>query len=211
MLTKVKARPGHMPYVQEMGIWHQICVSHAYGEGVCPSGMESSLRDSIDGAGFAGVGQEMSNLDGNSTYLVSPDLKSGGAASVILTIFYKPGWSAAQRAAADAKVRALNAANLVVTKVVRNGSARAMAKSAGMTIAADEDADHTIDLQLGGANEPANINGLNYSVNRSMGNTISKAIKGAGLRPGDPVDGVAIMDRPGYTISGDGAAGGGGE
>ncbi|EPR10527.1 HNH endonuclease [Ruminiclostridium papyrosolvens] len=41
----------------------------------------------------------------------------------------------------------------------------------------EKDVDHTVDLQLGGADDILNMNPLNSSVNRSLGSQIQNKIK----------------------------------
>ena len=100
---------------------------------------------------------------------------------------YMDHWDAAQRAAADTKVDALNAAPRTVTKVVRSGGQRRMMKSAGMAIDDMEDADHLVDLQVGGEDALHNLWALDRSVNRSLGAQISGQVKSMGLSPGDVI------------------------
>lgn len=45
------------------------------------------------------------------------------------------------------------------------------------SIPSTQDVDHTIDLQLGGADDILNMNGLDRSVNRSLGKQINILIK----------------------------------
>jgi filamentous hemagglutinin len=107
---------------------------------------------------------------------------------------YKDGWTAAQRAAADAKVAALNDADLVVTPVQRAGtSAASRYRSAGGVVSRGADVDHTIDLQLGGADDILNMNPLDYSVNRSLGAQIANQIRG--LEPGTRICSLSICAR----------------
>ncbi|MDP9440901.1 MAG: pre-toxin TG domain-containing protein [Actinomycetota bacterium] len=113
------------------------------------------------------------------------------AGEVSLSLRYKRGWTGAQRAAADAKVAALNEADLVVTPVQRSGtSAAARYRRAGGEIPSAHDVDHVIDLQLGGADDILNMNPLDYSVNRSLGAQIGCRIRG--LPVGTRVTGVSI-------------------
>lgn len=120
---------------------------------------------------------------------------NSGADGVSLTLKYKDGWSAAQRAAADAKVAALNNAdNLVVTRVERAGtSAGSRYRSAGGVVPGGSDVDHVIDLQLGGADDILNMNPLDMSVNRSLGAQIANQIRG--LEPGTRICSVSICSR----------------
>lgn len=109
---------------------------------------------------------------------------AGGATDgVALMLRYKSGWSADQVAAANAKVAALNGAaragQLRVTAVQRSGtSAASRYKSAGGTVPKGSDVDHTIDLQLGGIDDLANMSPLEMSVNRSLGSQIMWQLKG---------------------------------
>jgi len=96
---------------------------------------------------------------------------------VNLTLKYKQGWTDAQKAAADAKAAALSDADTVVTKTTeRGGTTQARyRKDAGLD--SKTDADHTVDLQLGGKDTPSNMSGLGKSVNRSLGAQIQNQIK----------------------------------
>jgi hypothetical protein len=118
----------------------------------------------------------------------------GAGDGVSLSLKYKDGWTAAQRAAADAKVAALNDADLSVTAVQRAGtSAASRYRSAGGVIPRGADVDHMIDLQLGGADDILNMNPLDYSVNRSLGAQIANQIRG--LEPGTRICSVSICAR----------------
>ena len=78
------------------------------------------------------------------------------------------------------KVKALSNAYTVKTPANRGGtSASSRYKSAyGKTsVPNNHDVDHTIDLQLGGADDILNMNPLDMSVNRSLGVQIQNAIK----------------------------------
>jgi hypothetical protein len=59
-------------------------------------------------------------------------------------------------------------------------------------VPARHDVDHTIDLQLGGADDILNMNPLDMSVNRSLGSQIHHRIKD--LPPGTRVNNVFIND-----------------
>lgn len=93
---------------------------------------------------------------------------------------YKDDWTAAQRAEADAKVKALSKAKTVKTNVNRKGtSASSRYKSAygKDSIPKGYDIDHTIDLQLGGIDDIINMKPLDLSVNRSLGKQIQSIIE----------------------------------
>jgi hypothetical protein len=111
-------------------------------------------------------------------------------------LYYKPGWTDAQRAAARQKVQALTDADTVVVKSPqRSGtSASSRYRQAGNTVPAGNDVDHVIDLQLGGADNILNMNPLDASVNRSLGSQIQHRIQP--LPPGTRVNRVNIVDRP---------------
>ncbi|CAH0446051.1 hypothetical protein LMG9673_04746 [Ralstonia pseudosolanacearum] len=124
----------------------------------------------------------------------SSDGQTSPNKGVDLTLHYKEGWTDAQRAAADAKVDALNGTGLVVTPVVRSGtSASRRYKAAGGEVPKNSDVDHTIDLQLGGPDTRSNMAPLDSSVNRSLGAQIQQRTKD--LSPGTPVNSVKIKDR----------------
>ncbi|MBC9731197.1 HNH endonuclease [Streptomyces sp. TRM68367] len=61
-----------------------------------------------------------------------------------------------------------------------------------MAIEDTEDADHLIDLQLGGADALENLWALDRSVNRSLGAQIAAQIKSMGLNSGDIITGFRI-------------------
>jgi RHS repeat-associated protein len=108
---------------------------------------------------------------------------TSAASGVGVELAYKEGWSAAQIAAADEKVGALNRAaqqgSLAVSKVSRGGTSAASAfRAAGGDIPSRHDVDHVIDLQLGGLNTVPNLSPLDYSVNRSLGAQIACRLRG---------------------------------
>lgn len=110
---------------------------------------------------------------------------------VDLNLKYKDGWTAAQRAAADAKCQALCDTSTVVTQAQRSGtSASSRYKSAGNTVPSGHDVDHVVDLQLGGSDTLSNMLPLDSSVNRSLGSQIHHQIKN--LPPGTVIDKVNI-------------------
>ena len=113
-----------------------------------------------------------------------------------LHLKYKPGWTAAQRAEADAKVAALNdAAARGELSVVEAGPRGASASSiwdsqVGTPRPPGYDVDHIIDRQLGGSDSVENLWLLNSSVNRSLGPQIAHQI--AGLPIGALIGSVSI-------------------
>lgn len=115
---------------------------------------------------------------------VSEDLAANNG--VDLTLKYKAGWTDAQRGAADGKAAALTQADTVVTpSPVRSGTTQGLGQGV--------DADHTVDLQLGGADDIlTNMSALDSSVNRSLGSQINKQIKT--LPAGTRVNNVRMVD-----------------
>ena len=104
----------------------------------------------------------------------------GAGDSVDINLKYKDGWTDAQKLEADAKVKALTEAKTVKTKPTRSGtSASSRYKSAvgSDSVPKNYDVDHTIELQLGGADDILNMNPLDRSVNRSLGSQIRHQIK----------------------------------
>ena len=91
---------------------------------------------------------------------------------------YKEEWTLEQRAQADAKCKALSDADTVKTDVAgkRNGTKTSRYRKDN-AIPSNQDVDHTIDLQLGGPDDAINMNGLDKSVNRSLGKQINNLIK----------------------------------
>jgi RHS repeat-associated protein len=115
-----------------------------------------------------------------------------------LNVRYNPGWGKSQRIAAAKKIKALNQACgkglAVVTKPIRSGkNVRDIFKKAGGAIGAGQDVDHILDLQLGGCGScPTNLQGLDSSVNRSLGRQISNSIKQQGLSVGALITRIRI-------------------
>ncbi len=110
---------------------------------------------------------------------------------VNLELKMKPGWTAAQKAAAIQKAEALTSAETVVVKVVqRAGNTRGRFKAAGGVVKKGEDVDHVVDLQLSGADDILNMKALDQSVNRSMGAQIQQKIKA--LPAGTKINKVTI-------------------
>lgn len=69
------------------------------------------------------------------------------------------------------------AKTFVVKKPKRKTNTRRRFKKAGGKVAEGEDVDHTIELQVGGADEVSNMKPLDKSVNRSFGSQIRNKIK----------------------------------
>ena len=115
--------------------------------------------------------------------------KTGGG--VDLNLKYKPGWTDAQRAAADAKAAALTNADTVVTVPKRSGTMQSRYRNE-QGLGRGTDADHTVDLQLGGTDTLSNMSGLDSSVNRSLGSQINHQIKD--LPSGTRINNVTMSD-----------------
>jgi hypothetical protein len=112
-----------------------------------------------------------------------------------LVLTHGNGWTKAQRQAADQKTRALARAgaqgNLRKTKSVRETGARAKyEKATGTKIPKDQHIDHIVDLQVGGADDIANMKPLDQQVNQVLGGQISAFLKN--LDYGTPITSVAI-------------------
>jgi len=129
-------------------------------------------------------------VDGDHDYYVG---KSGVLVhnALLCNLKYKPGWTAEQNAAADAKLAAYKDSNLVKSPVVRSGTSAARRfAAAGNDIPPGSDVDHIIDLQLGGTDTISNMQTLDSSVNRSLGRQIQQAIQDLDI--GTVIDGVTI-------------------
>ena len=112
----------------------------------------------------------------------------------VLRISYKPGWTDAQKASADAKLAAMNHMDdLVVTQPATRGSAQAAFRTAN-ALSKAQDADHLQELQLGGKDAAENLWGLDSSVNRSVGSQVHAEIVRLGLKPGDRVAKVVFEE-----------------
>ena len=95
-------------------------------------------------------------------------------------------------AAPDATVAALDAAAPTTGVPVgpRSQSAASMFRADGGYIPPGSDVDHTIDLQLGGADSIENMSPLDRSVNRSLGAQLNHVIRS--LPPGARLDSFSI-------------------
>ena len=114
-----------------------------------------------------------------------------------LSLKYKQGWASPQRAAADRKVGQLDAAakrgELRASTPERSGtSARSRFEADGGQVSKGQDVDHVKDLQLGGKDVTGNMQGLDSSVNRSLGSQVNQQIKD--LPKGTRICGVTICD-----------------
>jgi len=97
----------------------------------------------------------------------------------------KNNWDAGQRAEAIQKVEALNKAaqngGLSVVKKPQRSSTSARTRYESQngqgSVGQGNDADHIVELQLGGADTIDNVAPLNSSVNRSVGAQIQQQIK----------------------------------
>ncbi|UCI06268.1 hypothetical protein [Mesorhizobium sp. B1-1-8] len=119
---------------------------------------------------------------------------NGASGGQDLHLTYMSHWTAAQRAAADLKVKILTEVATVVSHAVRAGkSARKIFEDASLLIPFGSDIDHMIDLQLGGLHELSNFMPLDASVNRSLGAQIWHQIKD--LPIGTVINKVTIGER----------------
>ena len=100
-----------------------------------------------------------------------------------LSLRYGAGWTKAQRRAADGKVKAYfeaaQAGKLKKTAVPQRSGTLASAryKKAGGSVPDGADVDHTVDLQLGGSDDPANMKPLDATVNKSLGAQVQQQLK----------------------------------
>lgn len=104
----------------------------------------------------------------------------GGSNASDVELKYKDGWTDEQKAEADEKVKALSEADTIKTAPNRKGtsaSSRYKKANGPDSVPSGNDVDHTIDLQLGGADDILNMNPLDASVNRSLGKQIQNKIK----------------------------------
>jgi RHS repeat-associated protein len=113
--------------------------------------------------------------------------------SVDLDLKYKDNWTNEQRAAADSKAEALTNADTQVTRDYERGGSTQREYRSDNNLDSSEDADHIIELQLGGSDTADNMQGLDKSVNRSFGSQIKNQIKD--LDDGTPIGRVTISDR----------------
>lgn len=122
------------------------------------------------------------------------DVVVDGSRAVDLELSYMPGWTAAQRAAADSKATALTEADTIVTVVERAAtSLRARYTREVGDIPDNADLDHIQDLQLGGLDDILNVGPLDSSVNRSLGAQINHRI--SDLEIGTPIGRVRMGER----------------
>ncbi|TBW45981.1 hypothetical protein EZI54_23325 [Marinobacter halodurans] len=160
------------------------------GSEMVDSGLGLLTRPAVEEKAWSTVSGDRSGEVNLGPYLMEQD--TDGAKKVDLNLKYKDGWTNAQKAAADAKCQVLCDANTVVTQAQRSGtSASSRYKRAGNTVSPGDDVDHSVDLQLGGADSVSNMLPLNSSVNRSLGSQIHHQIKN--LPAGTVVDKVNIQ------------------
>lgn len=112
-----------------------------------------------------------------------------------LRLKYHPAWTAAQRKAADEKVKEIWKAgqrgDLRKTLPQRSNTlASSRYQKAGGSVPDGHDVDHTIDLQLGGSDDLSNMKPLDIAVNRSIGKQIDAQL--GDLDYGAPILGAAI-------------------
>jgi hypothetical protein len=136
------------------------------------------------GAEAAGAASGASDLAG---VVLAKGVKYGADGVIEITLKFKAGWNASQKAQAALKIADVNAGGAVVTVVdqaERAVNPRRMWESVmGKITTKGVDVDHILDLQLGGKNLIGNLQLLDRSVNRSFGAQINNAIRRAGLSP----------------------------
>ena len=100
-----------------------------------------------------------------------------------LRLQYHPDWTRAQRKAADVKVKAYYEAaqrgELKKTTSQRSGTTASSQyrKATGKEVPKGHDVDHTIDRQLGGADDVSNMKPLDKSVNASLGQQVALQLR----------------------------------
>ncbi len=116
--------------------------------------------------------------------------KVSEAPPVDIKLKHKDGWTDAQKAEAEKKAKALSEADTKVVKSPeRSGTTQSRyRKEAGL--GSNQDADHIIDLQVGGTDTFDNMQGLDTSVNRSIGSQIQNQIQD--LPDGSPLGNFTI-------------------
>ena len=157
------------PVAYGSGYAASLAAQTAAIKGLFESGEGAEIAKSAEGLERAETAETVKGLEVES-----------GTGSVDIELKYKDGWTAAQKAEADAKVKALSDATTEKTPANRGGtSASSRYKSAygKSSVPSGYDVDHTIDLQLGGADDILNMNPLDMSVNRCLGVQIKNAIK----------------------------------
>jgi hypothetical protein len=116
---------------------------------------------------------------------------------IFLLLFYKVGWTAEQREAADRKASRLNveavAGLLFACVACRGPSASRLFRLAGKTVLRGTDVDHIVDLQLGGSDDLHNLEPLDRSVNRSLGAQIAQRLRVIPI--GTKITSVRILPR----------------
>ena len=118
--------------------------------------------------------------------------KIKGKDGVDLDLKYKENWTDVQKTAANKKAKALTDADTYVNKnPKRTGKAQVEFRKKN-DLSPNVDADHIQNLQLNGKDILKNIQGLDSSVNRSIGKQIQQKIKG--LPDGTKVNKVNISD-----------------
>ena len=163
-------------YIDEVGI--DNVTTMGLMEAGLTSVLENVMGDKAGKMGADAFAKGMKKLGVNVNDLGKMNVDVGGNDGVDLELKMKQGWTPQQHAAAKEKAKALTEAD---TEVVKNPTRQSNTKSrfekAGGSTSKSEDVDHVIDLQLGGADNPANMKALDKSVNRSMGAQIQQQTK----------------------------------
>ena len=121
-----------------------------------------------------------------------PTLREGTSAKpaevITIELKVKKGWTPEQQTAARNKIAIASSQNPTVVEAapMRSSNLRSQFIKSGGHVTSFQDVDHILDLQLGGTNEMFNLQGLDMSVNRSLGSQIQKQIQN--LAPGTKVN-----------------------
>ena len=118
----------------------------------------------------------------NSRVLTPTEIAPLETTPINISVKLKSSWNKEQEAAAYNKVQTLNndpdtKVTIKNNPVIRPSNLRSTFQRNGGVVKKGQDVDHIRDLQLNGTNAQSNLNGLDQSVNRSVGPQIYEQIK----------------------------------
>ncbi len=161
--------------------------------GAISGGISGVVQSRIETGGWDNAGRAFANgalngaADGALSGAITGAVTGGIQAAqeykpVDIELKYKDNWTDTQRAEANAKAEALTNADTKVSDVKPKDRAVSSRKTyenehGKGSMPKGKDADHIVDLQLGGKNIASNIQPLDPSVNRSLGKQIQLKIK----------------------------------
>lgn len=153
----------------------------------------SALAEEQDAAAFALALEELKRYYRPGTRAPHRDVIPNGP-GVDLRLYYRPAWTAEQRADADRKVAILDSANTIARQTApRDRRVIWQYKKEFGNPRKGKDIDHTVDIQLNGGDTVKDLHELDSSVNRSIGAQIQNRIKN--LKPGTIILRITIGDR----------------